>query len=44
MVMANKEGPEYDQIGEGGLVWTGDGTIEYLAIRDGTIYRVKQGR
>jgi hypothetical protein len=36
-----KKGPEYDEIVQNGPVFRQDGTLEYLAIQDGALYRVR---
>ena len=40
-VVDDQAGPEYDAIGSGGPSFHADGVLEYLAIKNGTLYRVK---
>jgi hypothetical protein len=42
MVLDGHEGSEYDRIIQVVPDFQADGTIEYLAIRDNTLYRVTQ--
>ena len=41
LVLDGQKGQEYDRVSKNGPSFTPDGTIEYLAIKDGTLYRVK---
>jgi hypothetical protein len=41
VVVNGEPGPQYDNILQGGPVVQDDGTTEYLAMKDKTIYRVK---
>lgn len=41
VVVDGKEGPQYDGIIKARLTFLADKTIEYLAHKDGTLYRVK---
>ena len=41
MVLDGRKGPAYGQIVEHGPTFRADGTLEYLAFKGGSIYRVK---
>ena len=41
VVIDGRPGPEYDGIVKGGPVFRSDGTLEYLAVKAGTLVRVK---
>jgi Tol biopolymer transport system component len=42
VVVEGKAGPEYDGLIGGGPTFTANGALEYLAYRDGSLYRVKR--
>jgi Tol biopolymer transport system component len=41
VIVNGKKGPEYDEIVRGGPAFRQDGTLEYLAIQHGVLYRVR---
>jgi hypothetical protein len=41
VVVDGQAGAEYDAIGKNGPTFHSDGVLEYLAIKDNSLYRVK---
>jgi hypothetical protein len=41
VVVDGQAGAEYDGIAQGSLIFTPDGVLEYLAIKEDSLYRVK---
>ena len=41
VVVDGQQGAEYDEIGVGTLVFSPDGVLEYLAIKEGSLYRIR---
>ena len=42
VVVDGKEGRDYDEVIVGDPVYQADGTWQYLAVRNGALYRVRQ--